>query len=184
MENLGDPLVVAAAPSRLTAVEPRRVRHSLTKIRRLTTDLGPLPVLLVVQLVVLPVTAVNHLIERVTRLFTASLAAIALVQTMAVTPVVACEADRKTVALSHEADHPVEQPTQHSDCGEPSSHMPTRHSTECLRACVSMASCGSPGLMPERLSDDVAATESVTPLSQVESYPSRSLEPDRPPPRA
>lgn len=161
------------------------MRHSLTKIRSLTTDPGPLPVLLEVQLLWAPrKPPVNHLTERVTRLFTASLAAIALVQTMAVTPVAACDADRKTVALSHEADHPVEQSTQHSDCGEPSSHMPTRHSTECLRACVSMASCGSPGLMPERLSDDVAATESVTPLSQVESYPSRSLEPDRPPPRA
>ena len=160
------------------------MRHSLTKIRSLTTDLGPLPVLLGSAAGCgLPVTTVTHLIERVTRLFTASLAAIALVQTMAVTPALACDADRKTVALVLETD-PVEQPTEHSDCEESSSQIPTRHSTECLRSCVSMASCGSPGLMPERLFDDVAATESVTPLSLVAAYPSRSLEPDRPPPRA
>jgi hypothetical protein len=127
---------------------------------------------------------VNHFIDRVTRLFAASLAAVALVQTMAVVPALACDATRTSVALSQEADYPVEQPTEHSDCGESSSQAPTRHTTQCVRTCVSMASCGSPLLVPERVFDVVVATESITPLSLVEAYPSRSLEPDRPPPRS
>ena len=120
----------------------------------------------------------HHLVRRMTRLLTACLAAVALVQTMAVVPAWACEATRKLNEPAPVANAPVE----HSDCGESSSRAPTRHTTDCLLSCVSMAGCTSPGLVSERAFDDVVATESVTPPSLVEAYRGRSLAPDRPPP--
>lgn len=126
---------------------------------------------------------VNHFVKRVTRFLTACFAAVALVLTLAVVPAWACEATHESGAVTLTATSPVEHSTGDSDCGETSSQAPTQHATDCLLTCVSMAGCGSPGLASQWIVDDVAATESIAPLSLVDSYPSRSLAPDRPPPR-
>lgn len=125
----------------------------------------------------------NHRVERMTRLFTACVAAIALAQTMTVAPAWACGSIHETSVVATVMDPSGDHSTRDSDCGESSSQTPAQHGTDCLLTCVSMAGCGPPGLLSERAFDDVAATESIAPLWLVEAYPSRSLAPDRPPPR-
>ena len=126
-------------------------------------------------------SAVDQSIKRVTRLVAAFVAVLALMETTAVLPAWACETTHESAAAMKT---PVEHTANHSDCDESSSSTPSRHTTDCLLNCVSMAGCGSPGLMSPLAFTARAARESVTPLSPLDAYSSLSLEPDRPPPRS
>ena len=59
-----------------------------------------------------------------------------------------------------------------------------QHSTDCQLSCVSMAGCGTPVLVGEQALVGFTEPESNNPLTLVVAYQSRSLAPDRPPPRS
>jgi hypothetical protein len=117
-----------------------------------------------------------------TRLITACVAVIAFIQAMTVAPAWACEGDHQSPVAA--TTSPMEHTNGDSDCPEPSSQSPMQHSTDCQLSCVSMAGCGTPALVGEQALVGFTEPESNNPLTLVEAYQSRSLAPDRPPPRS
>lgn len=121
--------------------------------------------------------------ERRFRLIAASVAIIALVQAMMVTPAWACERGHDSVSPAALASN---APTQHtsgdSGCEKSSSQSPMHN--DCQTACISMMGCGAMSLVSEQAVVGASLRESSNPLTLVIAYASRSLAPDRPPPRS
>ena len=125
---------------------------------------------------------IANLRTRRTRLITACVAVIAFVQAMTVAPAWACEGDHQSPFAA--TNSPMEHANGESDCPEPSSQSPTQHSTDCQLSCISMAGCGTPPLVGVQTLVGFTELESSIPPVLVEAYQSRSLAPDRPPPRS
>ena len=127
----------------------------------------------------------NPRTERRFRLIAAFVAVIALVQAMTVIPAWACERDHESVVVAVvAADLPVEHPSGDSDCEKSSSQSPTEHNNDCQINCISMTGCGAPSLVSEQAVVSPSLRESSNPPTHVQAYESRSLAPDRPPPRS
>src|SRR5687767_4460237 len=124
--------------------------------------------------------------ERRFRLIAAHVAVIALVQALMVIPAWACAGDHDSVvAAALATDFPIEHPSGDSDCGKSSAQSPMQHNNDCLISCISSAGCGSsPYLVSEQAVVGLAHGESSNPLTLEKAHPSRSLAPDRPPPRS
>jgi hypothetical protein len=122
--------------------------------------------------------------ERRFRLIAVSVAVIALVQAMMVTPTWACERDHDSVSAAASASNaPTQHPSGDSDCEKSSSQSPMQHN-DCQTACISMSGCGAPSLVSGQAVVGLSLRESGNPLTLVIAYASRSLAPDRPPPRS
>ncbi|HEX6944398.1 MAG TPA: hypothetical protein VF128_15825 [Gemmatimonadaceae bacterium] len=128
----------------------------------------------------------NPRTERRFRLIAAYVAVIALLQALMVIPAQACERDHDsfTAAASSATELPMEHSSGDSDCGQSSSQSPRQHGNACQISCLSMAGCGTLYLVTGQSVVDMARREASDPLTLVQAYPSRSLEPDRPPPRS
>ena len=123
--------------------------------------------------------------ERRFRLIAAYVAVIALVQALIVIPAWACDRNHDSVvAAALATDLPMEHPSGDSGCGKSSSQSPMQHNNDCLISCISMADCGTAYLVSEQEAVGLALRESSSPLTLAKAYPSRSLAPDRPPPRS
>jgi len=123
--------------------------------------------------------------ERRFRLIAAAVAVIALVQAMMVIPAWACERDHASVSAASLATNATGQHSSgDSDCGKSSSQSPKQHNDDCQVSCISMTGCGAPSLVSEQALVGLSLRESSNPLTLVMSYGSRSLAPDRPPPRS
>ena len=123
--------------------------------------------------------------ERRFRPFAAYVAVIALVQALMVTPAWACDRGHDSVvAATLATDLPMEHQSGDSDCRKSSSQSPTQHNNDCLINCISMTGCGAPSLVFEQAVVGLSLRESSNPLTLVMTYASRSLAPDRPPPRS
>jgi hypothetical protein len=128
---------------------------------------------------------VNPRTDRRFRLIAAYVAVIALLQALMVIPAWACEREHDSVAAASSATGlPMEHSSGDSDCGKSSSQSPMQHSHGCQISCISMAGCGTLFLLTRQSVVDLAHRESSNPLTLPEAYSSRSLEPDRPPPRS
>ena len=102
-----------------------------------------------------------------------------------VIPAQACERDHDSFAAASSATElPMEHLSGDSDCGQSSSQSPRQHGNACQISCLSMAGCGTLYLVTGQSVVDMARREASDPLTLVQAYPSRSLEPDRPPPRS
>lgn len=127
-------------------------------------------------------TNTDPMIRRATSL----IAAIALGFAVAAPPASACEgATAETsdvVETMGGSSHSMDGGTQ-SDCPESMAPASQEHDSTCLATCLSMTGCSSPGFVGVGALTTVVARESAVPTRTLQAHLSRSLAPDRPPPR-
>lgn len=111
-----------------------------------------------------------------------SFAVIAVVQAMAVQPMLACE--RHDAGATHQAAATNSSASTHdSDCADQHAPAPGQHDDSCVATCLTMAGCSTPCFIVESTVALNAIEEAMPPSVGVQSHPSRFLTPDRPPPR-
>jgi len=181
MDNLGDPLVVPAA---LTACQGLpygdRVFHHehRTRIERSMCKAGARRNRLLSGKCMS--LSSNQILRRLTSLF----AAIALVNVVAARSAFACERAHGMQAHVVSADVAGHHDSNGgTDCTEP---MPPagEHNADCLAKCLSMAGCSTPCFVSELAQSLSVTRDNATPSNLTQSHPTRSLAPDRPPPRS
>jgi hypothetical protein len=108
-------------------------------------------------------------------------AVIAVVQAMAVQPALACERHDPVVAATHStATDPVS--THDVDCTDHQAPSPAQHNDDCLANCLTMA-CSTPAFVAGHSVAISVSREGAPSYLTLQPHPSRSLAPDRPPPR-
>jgi hypothetical protein len=115
-----------------------------------------------------------------------AVAAIALVYAMAAPSVAACETRTAAmVAVGSVTEGSGEGHSAHeSNCPESAAPASQEHDSDCLATCVSMMGCSASGFVVETAQLSVTDQASPVPASSTQLLPSRSLAPDRPPPRS
>lgn len=113
-----------------------------------------------------------------------AVAIIVLVQAMMVIPAWACVRDHDSGTAASLASDATQHQSGNSDCEKSSSQSPMQHNDDCRIDCISMTGCGAPSLMAQQTIVGLSLRESGDPLTLVIAYTSRSLVPDRPPPRS
>jgi hypothetical protein len=122
--------------------------------------------------------------DRILRRLTSLFAAIALVTAVAGPSAAACERGHGMPTQVTSADVAGHHDSGGgADCTEPGSPA-SEHDAGCLARCLSMAGCSTPCFVFE-LAQSVDLTQDNGPPSKLtQPHPTRSLAPDRPPPRS